>query len=230
MGEDRHQWEGRWERPAATFDFHVDEVPQKLVQLLESGTLPKGRALDLGCGASIITTRIARDFSPTLGIDYAFGALVQAKRLPANAVHPPAFCVADAAALPLVPGSFMFVFDRGCLQNLLQPQWPSYFREVDRVLHPGGMFQLFCSRPCVRLPPLLSVNGLRARVRWYRHVARVKRRRGSPFPTQADIRRLLPSSLQILQLEDVSFRTNTGRQRIMTQGVFRKRPTETGDQ
>lgn len=183
-GADRRRaWERRWQqrRPSEPRWFRP-KPPPEFVRLLEGTELPNGAALDLGCGAGIVTAHLARRFRPAVGMDIALGAVQQARRHARAAGLSPAFVHAEAPILPFRSEAFAFVFDRGCLLNIRRKLWPKYFREVERVLKPRGMLQVYGRT----LPPLFSRLGMRLRVK------RLVRRRAGHFPDRA------PTSMTIL--------------------------------
>ncbi len=119
--------------------------------------------------------------------------------------------------LPFRSGRFALVFDRGCLQAIPKEAWPTYFREVERLLEPGGVLQLFCSKPMKRFPSLLSYRGVRARARW------MLGRRGPQFLSHDLLHRLAEPGLAVQELRDFPFQPKVGPLRAMTYGVFTKR-------
>lgn len=214
----RGEWEQRWEtREGDRFVWNLDAVPARLDALLTGGDVPAGAALDVGCGNGVVTARLAGHFTPALGLDIAFGAVVQARDRAVREGAGATFVVADASRLPLPARSVALVFDRGCLQNLPRPQWPDYFSEVERLLVPGGLLQLFCSRAVKDFPPLLTRRGVKARQRWLRG-----RRPGPQFASPALIRDLAPPSLEIQTLDEAPIRMPNGNVRGEIYGLFRK--------
>lgn len=214
----RRDWEGRWQaEPGEHFVWHLEEVPPRLRSLLESDDLPTGAALDVGCGDGVVATHLARRFRPSVGIDIALGAAVQGRQRAAKANAPAEFLVGDAAGLSLRDGSIALIFDRGCLQNMPRAAWPSYFLEVERVLVPGGVLQLSCSRAARSFPPVLSRRGLKARVKWFRG-----HRPGPQFASPQLIRDLAPPALAVEVLEEVPMRMRNGNMRVEIAGTLRK--------
>ncbi len=212
--ERRETWEARWqEQRADEFAWHLTQAPPELVELLERTTLPAGGALDVGCGNGVATAYLATRFPVTVGVDIALAAVAEARRNAPDA----RFGVADASVLPFADGSMAFVFDRGCLQNLPRDRWPAYWTEVERVLAPGGVLQLFCSKAARAFPPLLSVKGLKARAKWL-----LGRRAGPQFLTADLIRGLTPDGLLTESLEERPYRTTRGGLREAIFGVFRR--------
>jgi SAM-dependent methyltransferase len=218
-GDRRGDWEQRWQtQEGDRFVWNLESVPARLDALLTGGDFPAGAALDVGCGNGVVTTRLAQHLSPSIGLDIAFGAVVQARDKAVQERAGATFLVGDAARLPLRERSVALLFDRGCLQNLPRQHWPSYFGEVDRLLAPGGILQLFCSRAIKDFPPLLSKSGIKARQRWLRG-----RRPGPQFASQEFIRGLAPPSLGVEALEEAPIRMPNGNVRGEIYALFRKR-------
>lgn len=221
--ERRREWEERWqEKEGSSFGWHLDEVPAQLPRLLDSSPHPEGAALDLGCGEGVTTDHLAGRFALTVGLDIAYGAAVEARSYALQRQHHPSFVVADAAALPFRDGAFAFVFDRGCLQNMARASWPPYFTETDRLLRPGGMLQLLCSKGAPKAPPpLLSARG--AKVRAKRLLGRGGSGSGPQFLSHALLTSLAPASSEVRAMEDFPYTTGSGHHRIFTHAVFRRR-------
>jgi SAM-dependent methyltransferase len=218
-GDRRSDWEQRWEtQEGDRFVWNLASVPDRLDTLLADRDLPAGAALDVGCGNGVVTARLAQHLSPSIGLDIAFGAVVQARDKAGHEGTAATFLVGDAARLPLREGAVALLFDRGCLQNLPRQQWPSYFREVERLLTPGGVLQLFCSRAIKDFPSLLSKQGIKARQRWWRG-----RRPGPQFASQELIRSLAPPSLEVEALDEAPIRMPNGNVRGEIYAVFCKR-------
>jgi SAM-dependent methyltransferase len=217
----RKRWERRYgQKQGADFIWFLDQPPPELVQLVERNELPIGAALDLGCGPGVATAYMARHFNPAVGMDIALAAVIQAQQRARREGLNPRFVVAEAPVLPFRSASFSLVFDRGCLQAIPKDAWPTYFREVERLLVPGGMFQLFCSKPMKQFPPLLSYRGVRARLRW------VLGRRGPQFLSHSLLRELAEPSMHARTLEDFPFQPTAGPVRAMTHGIFVKSPVD----
>ena len=219
----RRVWEERWQqRDAEEFGWYLSEPPSQLVELVESGRIPAGAALDVACGNGVATRYLARSFVPAVGIDIALAAVAQSR---AGETGPTLarFLVADATAtFPFKDRSFGFVFDRGGVQNLPVDVWPRYFHEVARVLRPGGFFQLLSSRPDGGGAARES-RPLRSKV-----AALVRRKRGAEPPHHARLRRLAHPAFDVLTLEDFSFRTQGGKARRFTHALLRRAPDPAG--
>lgn len=211
-------WERKWRQHGASeFAWETEEPPAELSRLLETGALPAGAGLDLGCGAGAATSHISRFLAPTVGVDVAMEALHRARSLARETGAAPTFTLAEAPTLPFRDGVFALIFDRGCLHNIARPLWPAYFREIDRLLAPGGMFQLFVVRPT--LPPPLSLGGIRVRLRHPRRIFRTQRTRSMLFDQR--LRSHLPPSLRLVEKGETLF-DRGGRRRTFVHLLVRK--------
>jgi len=186
---DRRRWELNWSRRlATTFDWYSTDPPDPLVELLGSGRIPSGPALDVGCGDGVLTRFIAGFHRPAVGMDIAIAAARKAmgQVTETNAV----FVVGAAPELPFATGSFSFVFDRGCMHNMRPDIWGAYLADVDRVLRPGGMLELYYTGAVVG-------RTLSARMRTrYRQM----RGRGKPrHLTVESLSALLPPGLHVAE-------------------------------
>jgi ubiquinone/menaquinone biosynthesis C-methylase UbiE len=218
----RSGWAYLWEQQRdERFGWSLDGVAPQLQELVESGRVPAGLALDLGCGAGESTAFLGEHFTLAVGIDVAPGAVRQAARriVETGSSSVPAFAVADAGRLPFQARSFAFVFDRGCLQNMPERAWAAYFHEVERLLIDGGVHQLLVSKAEPAFPPWWTSRGLKKRWRWY-----VGRRRPGPqFLSHDYLRRAAGPSMHVESLVDFPFRTKSDQARLFTHAIFTKR-------
>jgi SAM-dependent methyltransferase len=152
-------WRFAWDRrPAEEFPFHSTEPPEDLGPSVAAADPPV--ALDVGCGAGVITRFLASNLRLAVGLDIAPGAVRQARLAAPDGPARPRFLVADALALPFRDRTFGLVVDRGCMHSIPPARWAEYLREVTRVLAPGGRFHLYYAQP---IPPLFTRRGLKAR-------------------------------------------------------------------
>lgn len=106
--------------------------------------VPKGRALDFGCGVGRLAQALAPHFDHVTGVDVAASMVERARRFDRSRgnveyvvnVRPDLACFADR--------SFDFVLTASVLQHMRPDYQLGYLREFVRVLRPGGcaFFQL----------------------------------------------------------------------------------------
>lgn len=97
--------------------------------------------LDLSCGAAPFTWWLARDHAgdPVIGLDLSRAMIDEAlTREERRDVHEISFVRGDATRLPLAPDTFGGVLNLTALH--LYPDVDAVFREVRRVLAPGGVY------------------------------------------------------------------------------------------
>jgi SAM-dependent methyltransferase len=214
----REVWEAKWAECAGPqFDWYLSEPPTELVTVMKGGTVPSGAALDLGCGDGVATRYIARFLRPAVGVDIALAA---ARRATGNRQSDGAnarFVVAEVPTMPFHEGRTAFVFDRGCLQQLPARLWGPYFSEIERLLRPGGVLQLYVAKPD---PSTSGVRG-RARAAARRLLRRTGRKRPAPSPRM--LLGLLPPSMGALETSEFPFRMKSGKTRVFVYLLARKR-------
>lgn len=97
------------------------------------GAAPTGVALDVPVGTGRMIPLLRRHASRVIASDLSAVMLQEARRHAADE-----YLLADAASLPLAPGSVDLVLSNRFLFHL--PVLDKYFQEVARVLKPGGAF------------------------------------------------------------------------------------------
>ncbi|KAG0715386.1 putative methyltransferase [Chionoecetes opilio] len=129
---------------ATTYAMVRPEPPASLVQrvldYLRGGYGgPLEAALDVGCGSGQSTHSLAPHFVSVTGLDISEAQVAEALKLNKNPAV--AFRVSGAESLPFPDGSQQLVTaGQAC-------HWfdlPRFFKEVDRVLVPGGVVALYC--------------------------------------------------------------------------------------
>ena len=126
-------------------------TPPEIVAMIESGQVPIGRALDLGCGTGTNAITLARQGFEVIGIDVSRRALALARRKVRAAQ------LADRVRLECgdvtllrrwVPDdSLDFAFDIGCFHNLNAEARRRYVSALTAVLKPGAVYMLYAFEP-----------------------------------------------------------------------------------
>lgn len=119
-------------------------LPPPEVQNLVAA-LPKGRALDLGCGYGRTSIYLAQNGWEVDGVDFVPQAIEEAKRraAEAGALAQIQFHVGSVADLHFVHGPYDLAIDIGCMHSLSEPLQIAYRDELLRLLRPGAAYLLF---------------------------------------------------------------------------------------
>jgi len=147
-----------FESAAARYDdsaFLQQEIARRLDERLEVMKLDPRRLLDAGCGTGFALPLLNRRYprAAQFGLDLAHNMLVEARRrLPRPSLlqragalfsgHGAPLACGDMASLPFGHDSFDLIWSSLALQWLDDPE--ATFKEMRRVLRPGGLF-LFAS-------------------------------------------------------------------------------------
>jgi SAM-dependent methyltransferase len=121
--------------------WDTGEVPAELATLIEGpGALPRGRALDIGCGTGTQAVYMARNGWEVTAVDAVPRPLARARARAQTEGVSVDWILADAARmhrLGLTPGFTLF-FDRGCFHGLDESQRGAYAAVVDELAAPGA--------------------------------------------------------------------------------------------
>jgi cyclopropane fatty-acyl-phospholipid synthase-like methyltransferase len=132
-------------------------VPVPLKDMIEGqNALPKGRALDLGCGKGTKSVYMATHGWDVTGVDFVARAVKEAGRRAEAAgvkVDLHQGDVTKLADLELAPG-YTFLFDFGCYHGLKREQRTSYAEGVTALAAPGATLLMMAFTKAV--PPVPS--------------------------------------------------------------------------
>jgi cyclopropane fatty-acyl-phospholipid synthase-like methyltransferase len=132
-------------------------MPTELKRIMEGAdALPKGRALDVGCGKGTKAIYMAAHAWEVTGVDMVPRAVREARRRAAAAGVEVDFRLGDVTRLGelgLTPG-YSLVFDFGCYHGLKSEQRDRYVQGVTALAAPGAtlMMMAFTKAP----PPFPS--------------------------------------------------------------------------
>jgi len=131
-------WNDSYAQGFCPWDTGVPDA--MLIEVIESGGLPVGRALDIGCGTGTNSIWLAQQGYGVLGIDIAPLAIEQANRkLPTGTAC--RFATHDFLAVAPEGGPFQLVFDRACFHVFDEAiERDTFARRVAEVLAPDGVW------------------------------------------------------------------------------------------
>lgn len=122
----------------------VGQARSELVQLVESGELLPGRAIDLGCGEGDNAIFLAQRGFQVTGIDFSAAAIDKARAKARETSVEVEFLVDDLTRLSSVTGQFDLIVDYGTFDDLSVKDRAAYVDQVIPLAKPGASFLLWC--------------------------------------------------------------------------------------
>ncbi len=125
-------------------------TPPEVVEAFQSGTIPNGAALDLGCGTGTNVIYMARQGRSVTGIDFVPRALALArhKAQAAGVAEQVRFLQADVTHLERLDlPRCSYALDIGCFHSLNPDSRQRYGQGLASILVPGGWFMLYALEP-----------------------------------------------------------------------------------
>ena len=116
----------------------------ELAELVETGRIKPGRAIDLGCGVGREAIFLAQRGFDVTGVDISPTAVGMAKKAAADAGVDVNFAVHDLTQLSKVSGTFDLIVDVGAFNDLNSTQRDAYVKEVLPLGAPNSVFFLMC--------------------------------------------------------------------------------------
>lgn len=162
--------------------WDTDVTPPEVVELVEGGTRPPGRALDLGCGTGTNTIYLARRGWEAVGVDFSALAIRWAWRKARRAGVHCRFYRADVTDLSFLQTPFDLALDVGCLHSVPAEGWERYAAGLAQLVRPGGLYVLyaFTHRPGQSTPRGVTPAEVR---RLFAAAFAVERQEGGDDPT-----------------------------------------------
>ena len=168
-------WNSRYLSGDTPWDTGI--VPPELCEMVESGLLTPGRAVDMGCGSGLNSRYLARQGFRVVGMDLALSPLTQGNAAARAANLTPLFCMADVTAPPLVSLGATFALDIGCFHAVLPERRTRYAAALASLLASGAHYLLYAfepqenaeGRPVGIGPETLQLLAPYFSLRWARH-------------------------------------------------------------
>ncbi len=131
--------------PPDKIPWNIENPPEVIVRLVQSGKIRPCRAIDLGCGAGNYAVWLAgQDFDVT-GADSSPAAIELARRMAAEKRALCTFVVADLLGdLKEIDGTFDFAYDYELLHHLLPEERAVYIRNVHRLTNQRAWYLSVC--------------------------------------------------------------------------------------
>ncbi len=117
----------------------------ELVELVESGRIAPGRAIDLGCGVGAEAIYLAKNGFDVTGVDFSPTAIKQARSKSQAAGVEVRFVVDDLTNLLQVSGEYDLLLDVGALSDMNQEEArDSYMQSILPLTQQGSQYLLMC--------------------------------------------------------------------------------------
>lgn len=116
----------------------------ELAEMVDSGRIRPGRAIDLGCGVGREAIFLAQRGFVVTGVDISPTAIGMAAKAAAGAGVDVDFVVDDLTALTTVSGTFDLIVDVGAFNDLNAEQRDAYVRNVLPLGTENSLFFLMC--------------------------------------------------------------------------------------
>ena len=131
--------------PRGEIPWNIEEPPAPLVDLIDSGRVPPGRAIDFGCGTGNLSVYLAgRGFEVT-GVDISPRAVEIAREDASKRGVKCTFLAADVLGdLSEITATFDFALDWELLHHIFPEHRPAYVDTVFRKLNTGGCYLSLC--------------------------------------------------------------------------------------
>lgn len=127
--------------------FFVGSPDESLCKWVDGNMIPRGRALDLGCGNGRNAVYLARSGFTVDAVDYSGVAIEWAAQQAKEAGVDLRLHHASVFDLQLTAGSYDFIYDSGCFHHMPPHRRSPYVALVADALRPGGLFGMTCFRP-----------------------------------------------------------------------------------
>jgi SAM-dependent methyltransferase len=131
-------------------NWDKDETPAEVQEAFNTGDIPPGAALDLGCGTGTNVIFMAKQGRQAIGLDFVPQAIKKArhKAKKAGLDGRAGFLVADVTRLDEIdlPGCG-FALDMGCFHGLNLDDQCRYAQGLAQKMVPGGKYMLYTLDP-----------------------------------------------------------------------------------
>jgi len=143
--ENSKEWEEIYrERAPDRLPWERGVPDPNLVNLIEKGTIAKGRVLDICSGLGTQTIYLAKKGFEVYGIDISPTAVKMAKKKCGAEGVTCKLLTADATNLQFPDELFVFVLDRGCFHSIPKEKREAFILGVHRILQKGGKYYMMC--------------------------------------------------------------------------------------
>jgi len=139
-------WDKMYQLPLENIPWEIQAPPAELVELIDSGELKGGKALDIASGTGNYSFYLAQHGFEVTAVDFSKKALEIGEKNNQKLKLPVTFKFADVTQIEeALPGDqFDFILDYSILHHLDPKVTDSYAKQVANLLKPGGKLLLVC--------------------------------------------------------------------------------------
>lgn len=140
-------WNSFYENRAKPCAFFGTSPDESLASWIDDEVIPRGRAIDLGCGNARNAIHLAKQGFSVEAVDYSETAIVWARERVAEAGVSVQLHHRSVFDMQLKAATYDLVYDSGCFHHIAPHRRAQYVDLVAAALRPGGWFGLTCFRP-----------------------------------------------------------------------------------
>ena len=131
--------------PLGKIPWNIQDPPDLLVVIVESGYVPPCRAVDAGCGAGNYAIWLTSKGYQVTGIDFSAKAIEVASNQARQKGTDCEFLVGDLTSPNFDPGLvFGFAYDWEDLHHVFPEDRKIYIDNISKILEPGGTYFSIC--------------------------------------------------------------------------------------
>lgn len=157
-------WDKRYETADTPWDSGIRS--RELARVLDSGAVPTGRAVELGCGTGTNSVFLAHQGFAVSAIDCSRRALEAARGRAESAGVSLELIEGDLCRLDRDLGKFDFVFDRGCFHCARRIDLSGFLRTLESLTKPGSKYLVLTGNANEKIegpgPPRLHESEIRS--------------------------------------------------------------------
>jgi ubiquinone/menaquinone biosynthesis C-methylase UbiE len=134
----KEDWNNRYGEQNTPWD--TGRPSTELARVLDTGVIPAGRTLELGCGSGTNAVYLAKRGFTVTAVDLSSLALEQASQRAKQAGVEVTWVEGDVTKLPDLGPPFDFVFDRGCYHGVRRSNLAGFLETLRRVTGSGSKY------------------------------------------------------------------------------------------
>jgi len=131
--------------PPDKIPWNMEDPPEILRNIVETGKVRPCKAIELGCGAGNYVMYLAKNGFDTTGVDISGSAIDMAKRSASEKGVDCTFITADVRGdIAEVQGKFDFAYDWEVMHHIFPEEREAYVNNVYGFLNPNGLYLSIC--------------------------------------------------------------------------------------